>query len=311
MPRPPTARPLLIALATVAPLFGDTTNRVAESGLPRGAGFAADYPSDAGIAADPRTIFADGFESGDFAAWDEHSTGEGVLALVDESAQGRFLGKHSLRVTATLGRNTGGGATKWFESADRLFVRFYVKFAPDCDYTHHLIRLRANKGLTGRDKWSGFGQAGIKPQGDDRFSTGMEPWGDHGRDAPPGKWNFYTYWHEMKPSRDGKHWGNSFQAADQPAIPRDRWICVEFMVKHNTPGQPDGEQACWIDGVPTGHWTGINWRTSPTLMANSLALESYVTDRWTRNPVNIVYFDNVVVANEYIGPAAPMAGSDP
>ena len=43
-----------------------------------------------------------------------------------------------------------------------------------------------------------------------------------------------------------------------------------------------------------------NWRT--TLWANALTLESYVTDRWTKNRTNVVYFDNVVIAKEYVGP---------
>ena len=68
-------------------------------------------------------------------------------------------------------------------------------------------------------------------------------------------------------------------------------------------GQPDGEQAFWIDGRLVGQWHGINWRKSPTLQANALTLESYVTDRWTKNVTNIVYFDNLVIAREYIGPA--------
>jgi hypothetical protein len=90
-----------------------------------------------------------------------------------------------------------------------------------------------------------------------------------------------------------------------PEIPRGKWICVELMVKHNQPGQPDGEQAFWIDGQLQGHWKGINWRKTANLKANALQLESYVTDRWTKNPVNRVWFDNVVVANSYIGPVVP------
>ena len=74
------------------------------------------------------------------------------------------------------------------------------------------------------------------------------------------------------------------------------------MLKHNTPGKSDGEQAYWIDGELRGHWKGINWRKSPGLMANAFTLESYVTDQWTKNPVNIVSFDNVVIARAYIGP---------
>jgi hypothetical protein len=106
----------------------------------------------------------------------------------------------------------------------------------------------------------------------------------------------------MTASPDGKFWGNSFAPARPENIPKDRWICAEFMLRHNTPGQDDGEQAFWIDGQLRGHWKGINWRTAAGLKANALTLESYVTDRWTQHPVNIVYFDNVVIARAYIGP---------
>ncbi len=184
-----------------------------------------------------------------------------------------------------------------------MFVRFYVRFDPGCDYVHHFVTLRANKSLRGGERWSGFGGAGLKPAGDERFSTALEPWGNWGKVPPPGLWNFYSYWHEMRASRDSKFWGNQFIPEAQDAIVNDRWICAEFMLKHNTPGQPDGEQAFWIDGRLLGHWRGINWRKTEGLKANALTLESYVTDRWTKNPVNIVYFDNLVIAREYIGPA--------
>ncbi len=39
-------------------------------------------------------------------------------------------------------------------------------------------------------------------------------------------------------------------------------------------------------------------------MANALTVENYITDRWTRQAVNVVSFDSVVIAREYIGPAA-------
>jgi hypothetical protein len=202
-----------------------------------------------------------------------------------------------------LGENQGDGLTKWFEPVDRVFIRFYVRFDPGCDYVHHFVTLRANKGLRGGDKWSGFGGAGLRPAGDERFSTALEPWGNWARWPAPGKWNFYSYWHEMRASPDGKYWGNSFQAEPQDVIAKGRWICAEFMLQHNTPGKPDGEQAFWIDGRLMGHWRGINWRKTENLKANALTLESYVTDRWTKNPTNVVCFDNLVIAREYIGPA--------
>ena len=271
--------------------------------LPSGKGLAAAYPADRGIARHADVLFADGFESGDMSGgWDEtDSKKKNVFSFpVPGVAE---LGSHCLRVEAHLGADTGGGPTKWFTPAAAVFVRFYTRFAADCDYIHHFVTLRANRGLHGGDKWSGFGGAGLKPDGTDRFSTAIEPFGNSGKFPAPGRWNFYSYWHEMKAGPDHKFWGNTFSVPDAPVIARDRWICVEFMLKHNTPGQPDGEHALWIDGMLQGHWKGINWRKSASLMANALTVESYVTDRWTKQQVNVVYFDNVVIAKSYIGPA--------
>ncbi len=276
-------------------------DRLAAARLPRGAGFAASYARDREIAKHPAVIFADDFEDGAFRErWDE-ARDRGTLAVVPAGANS-VVGERSLRVTATLGKNTGGGVTKWFESAPKVFIRFYVKFDPTCDYVHHFVTLRANRGLKGGDRWSGFGGAGVKPRGDERFSTALEPWGNWGRYPPPGRWNFYSYWHEMKESRDGKFWGNSFRPERGGAIERGRWICAEFLLVHNTPGERDGAQAYWIDGELRGYWGGINWRKSDGLHANALTLEAYVTDRWTKQKTNVVYFDNVVIAREYIGP---------
>ncbi|GAA4464013.1 hypothetical protein GCM10023156_49970 [Novipirellula rosea] len=277
---------------------------VDDSELPSGDGLAAKFTNDSQLNQHAAVIFTDDFEDGELGAkWDETNDRTGdALSFDDPASKSPMLGRRSLKVTATLGQNSGGGFTKWFESSDRLFIRFYTKFDKNCDYVHHFCTLRANKSLQGGDRWSGFGGAGELPDGDERFSTAIEPWGNWGKWSPPGQWNFYSYWHTMQPSPDGKYWGNGFRPETQPNIERGKWICVEFMLQHNTPGQDDGEQAYWIDGELRGHWRGIQWRTSPTLMANAFTLESYVTDRWTKQRVNIVYFDNVVIAKQYIGP---------
>ncbi len=294
---------LLLAARAFAAEAIVRTNLALQKELPEGPGLAAGFVADAGIQTQPDVIFADDFESGTLGErWDETGNKDGqVLSFAEPGAAD--LGHRCLRVEAHLGHDTGGGLTKWFAPADPVFIRFYTKFDSACDYVHHFVTLRANRGLRGGDKWSGFGGAGLKPEGDARFSTAIEPWGDWGRNPPPGKWNFYSYWHEMEISRDGKYWGNSFAVPNAPVISRGRWICVEFMLKHNTPGQPDGEQAFWIDGKLLGHWQGINWRKTDPLKANALTLESYITDRWTRNPTNVVFFDNVVIARQYIGPS--------
>jgi hypothetical protein len=290
---------LFLVLSAVA--FGEERfeNIAAQSKLPREGGLAAAFKADAKIADHKAVIFADNFEEGELGArWDEKGK-----PLTLAPAGGGEVGKQCLKVTATLGENQGGGLTKWFEPADTVFVRFYTRFDAGCDYVHHFVTLRANKGLRGGDKWSGFGGAGNLPKGDERFSTALEPWGDWGKLPAPGQWNFYSYWHEMKASPDQKYWGNQFMPKDQKNIEKGKWICAEFMLKHNTPGEHDGEQAFWIDGKLMGHWKSISWRKTESLKANALTLESYITDRWTKNPVNVVEFDNLVIAREYIGPA--------
>ena len=294
---------VFLTLASAVVAAEPFPNLATQSTLPRGAGFAAKLKADAGAGAHPAVVFADNFEEGELGArWDDKGAGGGkALSFAPPSAE--VCGKRAMKVTARLGENEGDGLAKWFEPVDTVFVRFYVRFDGDCDYIHHFVTLRANKGLRGGDRWSGFGGAGNKPAGDERFSTALEPWGDWAKLPPPGKWNFYSYWHEMKESRDGKYWGNQFMPEQAEPITKARWICAEFMLKHNTPGKPDGEQAMWIDGKLLGHWQGINWRKAEGLKANALTLESYVTDRWTKHPVNIVYFDNLIIAREYIGPA--------
>jgi hypothetical protein len=294
---------MVLAASVLAADPEGAANLAGKVELPAGAGLAAQFPNDAGLKGHRDVIFADDFETGAIGAgWDEPRNPDSKVLQFAAPGDAPSLGQRCLRVEAHLDKDTGGGLTKWFEPADPVFVRFYTRFDPACDYVHHFVTLRANKGLHGGDKWSGFGGAGLKPEGAERFSTAIEPWGNWGRWPAPGRWNFYSYWHEMEVSKDEKYWGNSFGVPAAPVIPRGRWICVEFMLKHNTPGRPDGEQAFWIDGVLQGYWKGMNWRKTPALQANALTLESYVTDRWTKNPVNVVYFDNVVVARRYIGP---------
>jgi len=82
----------------------------------------------------------------------------------------------------------------------------------------------------------------------------------------------------------------------QEAIPKEPLDLRGVHAQTQPTLRSDGEQAFWIDGRLRGHWRDINWRKTESLQANALTLESYVTDQWTKNPTNIVYFDNVVIA---------------
>ena len=163
--------------------------------LPEGKGLAALFPQDAGLKGHADVVFADDFESGALGeGWDETGNKDGKVLSYAPPGKDTGLGGRCLRVEAHLGQDMGGGLTKWFEPADPVFIRFYTRFDEGCDQVHHFVTLRANKGLRGGDKWSGFGGAGLKPEGQGRFSTAIEPWGNWGAWTPPGRWNFYSYW---------------------------------------------------------------------------------------------------------------------
>jgi hypothetical protein len=143
----------------------------------------------------------------------------------------------------------------------------------------------------------------------------------------------YSYWCDMKRSGDGKYWGN-FIWPDPPVLAQaGRWQCVEAMLKCNAVDKSDGELALWLDGqlamhvgpgTRCGPWTGegfrvqtggsgvfpgFRWRTNPELAITYFRLAHFVTtDCYRANkvanppPTNTAWFDDVVLAKEYIGP---------
>jgi hypothetical protein len=73
---------------------------------------------------------------------------------------------------------------------------------------------------------------------------------------------------------------------------------MEIMLKCNTPGRHDGEQAAWIDGEKVLHVKDIRWRDIPELKIHAFWLDLYVHDGLQ---VNRVYFDDVALGHSYIG----------
>lgn len=266
-----------------------------------GKGLAAKYPGDRGLRDDKRVVLVEDFEDAEFRkSWMEVREPSEKMRLVDDRV-GR-----SLEIPSDIDKDTGGHLYRMISPGlETAHLRFYVWFEPEHSYVHHFVNLM---GYNPPTRWP-QGHAGEKPEGDDRFTTGIEPWGEWGKVTPPGLWNFYSYWCEMKKSPDGKFWGNSFRTPKGVPVDRGRWICVEIMLKCNTVGKADGEQAFWIDGRGAGRWGGIRWRTSKDLNVNGVCLSYYITDRIPRGEdakalrkKNRVRFDDVVVATEYIGP---------
>jgi hypothetical protein len=329
----------------------------AQAQLPEGNGLSAKYPGDKGIEADPAVVFVEQFDEPSVEEmvknWNEAKNKPGMAFTDDVPAES--AGGTSLKMTAVRGKDEGAHLFKVFKPGyEQLYARFYVKFAKDNGYLHHFIKLQGSinppnypeGGAGGRptDSWT----TGIEPT---RSDKNKYPATDYG---PPGIWHFYSYWPEMRSweTPDGKpnnppngtgtsFYGNFFAPVKPCVVPRDEWVCVEFMVKMNDVDKPNGGQAFWINGklagnfmpgAVRGYWMrdtfrndptdqrsrpfeGIRWRTKPEVLVNKLWFLYYMSEDAFKNTEqnaagtanaqqNSVWFDHVVVAKQYIGPLA-------
>ena len=167
--------------------------------------------------------------------------------------------------------------------------------------------------------------------GDERLTTGIEPYGRQWR------WDFYSYWMGMRSSPDKHSWGHDFINDPDLIAERDKWVCVELMMKMNEPvTEHNGQQALWIDGkpwkkdgqtvsnlgngFPKGKWVwdsftpdpngvpfeGFQWRSDEDLKLNFLWVLLYIT-KAPPGYVSKVWFDDIIVAKRYIGPSSSQA----
>lgn len=308
-------------------------------------GLAGKYPGDAGIERDPRVIFAENFEEPSpealWGRWESITDKPGMTFTGDVPAGS--AGKQSLLMERTQGpgpalygrlKNRAGGF-----GYDRVFARYYVKFDPDCGEIHHFgTCLGGNLPAT---PWPSV-KAGQPTDGAKSFWSGIEPFGSKWtwdfytywcemRGSPPrgqtwgnsfvhdpqlrvekGRWICVEQMIQMNDVGDTNgeqalwldgqlvaHLGKGF--------PKGRWTFDKF-----EPGK-GGEGVRWnrekgdrehfqvpAEGEP---FEGFRWRTVRELNVNYVWLYLF-----TQKPAGHrmkVWFDDVVVATDYIGPIRP------
>ena len=333
---------LTLSLLAHAGISAQEVGEGVEAELPQGnTGIAAKHPDERGLQSDPEVVFVESFDAAGAVSdlkphWDSVKN-TSIMSLSDDVPTGSGGGK-SLLMSHVGGESTGGHLYRRLRPGyDKLHVRFYVKFDPDCGQIHHFFHVG---GYNPPTRWP-QGGAGQRPRGNERFSTGVEPFGNAWR------WDYYTYWMEMRGSPPrGQTWGNTFVRDPELKVERGKWICVELMMKMNDPvTEHNGEMALWIDGqlvshlgegFPKGKWVydkftpgeggrGIRWsdeKGGPERFSVSPGGEPFAGFRWRRDEglklnylwvllfitkapqghVSKVWFDNIVVAKEYIGP---------
>jgi hypothetical protein len=302
-------------------------------------GIASKYPGDKGLADDPAVVFVENFDVGTLdeilKRWESVQHKE-ILSLSTDVPEASGEGK-SLLMTHVGGRGDGAHLYRRLAPGyDKLYVRFYVKFDRDCAPIHHFFHVGGYNPATAWPQ----GGAGQRPRGSERFTTGIEPHGDawdwdyyaywmEMRGSPPrgqtwgnsflgkskvdverGKWICVELMMKMNDVGDtngelalwidGKpvsHLGKGF--------PKGKWIFDKFL-----PGE-GGEGVRWSDakrgpeqlkfpdeGLP---FDGFRWRSDERLKLNFLWVLLYIT-KSPQDHVSKVWFDNIVVATEHIGP---------
>jgi predicted amidohydrolase len=307
---------------------------------PARAGIAAEYPGDQGIERDSRVVFAENFEEPSLDVlkqhWQQVQNAE-IMAFSADVPAGSS-GKRSLLLTHVGGTGNGGHLYRNLEPGyEKLHARFYVKFDPDCAPIHHFGTNMG--GYNPPTPWP-QGGAGLRPGGDKAFTVGVEPFGSSWvwdyyaywcemRGSPPkgqtwgnsfirdpklkverGRWTCVELMVKMNDLEDingemalwidGKpvsHLGKGF--------PKGKWVFDKFV-----PGE-GGEGIRWNEAtaareridVPKGGqpFEGFRWRTAKELRLNYLWVYLYITQAPAEH-VSRVWFDDIVVATDYIGP---------
>lgn len=299
-----------------------------------GSVIADDHPGDEGIEADPDVVFAEGFEEGSVQAvlerYQDHKNEEGMT--LESDVPDLSSGSASLRLIAS---SDGENATDFFKRLDpghdELFVRYYAKYEANVPWHHTGVWIG---GYNPPSDWPNP-QAGLRPNGDDRFSVSLEPM-EQG--ATP-RLDFYNYWMTMHswmdvPSGDTAYYGNSL-VHDPDLVATGDWQCIEIHVRLNPdPSSAAGaELALWVedevvvqftDAAPLGYWIkdkfcpdeaigtectdyrpqspdlvplDLQLRSTTDLELNAFWPQNYITDGGGGS----VWYDDMVIATRRVG----------
>jgi hypothetical protein len=312
-----TARSLLCIVALA---FGSTLTAVAQegtaakpAGVPEGPGLSAKYPGDVGIEKDPAVLIFEGFEDTPKKVdWMQEGGWFGGGAFGPETSQ--FLtdkdpaaGKSCVEYHLKKGEKSAAGSGMFHKipPQDTVYIRTYRKFEEGWEwpvgYGPHDLGIHGylgefSDGPTSTDLhllldfWM---------TGDTILRVGgakheIKDWGAFIREnygpVPVGSGGFP--WNVSKPDK----------------IVPGKWHCAEIMVKLSTPGKRDGIARLWVNGKLVSNFTDVPLRDAQHAdMKLSLLLYSHYFH--PGSPKDQVHWaDQLVVAKEYIGPVAPLAG---
>jgi hypothetical protein len=295
------------------------------SRLPEGRGIAAPCPRDEGIKDHRSVLFADGFEtvSGDRLT-------DGVLSEGDDRSHWNHAWYHAWG-SCTVGRVSGSirsgrqslelslngpgsiGLSKYLRPGrERIFLRYYVRYADDFPGAHHV-----GGAVEARAPGVPHANPGVVANGSNKITVLLDHWSFEPGMTAPGPLVAYVYhmdqqhqWGEqfypsgkIQPQENERRklFGPTFVSRPDLVPERGRWYCYELMAEAGAPTTRGGRVAFWVDGRLRADFPNLRFRTTKDLKLNRVDLGLYES---RQNGRKSVWFDDVVVATEYIGPMA-------
>ncbi|MCB1922378.1 MAG: DNRLRE domain-containing protein [Gammaproteobacteria bacterium] len=266
------------------------------------AGFAARFPRDEGIYQHPAVVFATGFESSDWYEEWSASREPASAEPVSEDAANHFapLSGKALRVTIEQGKK--GGLN--------LLYRFREKTGaePDAMHFRYYVRLGESWKPLVSGKMPGFAGTYNRAGWGGRRSDGVNGWSARGayKVASSAQGDAYALGSYIYHADSSTKFGDlvGWNLGNTGLIEKNRWYSVEQYVRLNTPGKADGEVKAWLDGVLVYQRRGLRFRDIPDLHIETLWMNVYHGGVDAAPSDLNLFIDNVVIAREYIGPAA-------
>ena len=289
-----------------------------EGPLPEGnTGIARDYPGDEGIKDAPGVLFTENFEdvSEPTEFWGQWTNVFQVsqLQIVTEpdTVNG---GERALEMLfpQTNSPMSNGLARRLEEAQDILFLRFYTMYDPEWD-TEKNMSFHNGGSISPHYNVDGESTPGTPADGTNKYLVNYEATAWSG--PTPGHLIAYVYHPEQRDdygdifyptgevmpntSMPG-NFGDNFVSRPNMAPPLGEWLCFEFMVKANTPGQRDGRIAMWLNGLLVADFPNMRFRDTDSLTIDYFSIGGYLVRNTIR--ANRLWYDDVIAASRYIGP---------
>lgn len=219
-------------------------------------------------------IFADGFESGNYSAWDAQSVGRGTLSFPSFPSSDPYEGDYNARFVSDDINWAGWGRVRKNipDAYQELYVRGYHKFdsLPSGNYQYYEFSLM--NAMPGWD-WA-TAQAQLRKESDTFF------------------WRV-----GLKDDSGTRHYEVSSPLSPPPQL--DRWYCIELYARVGSDPvdpAPYGQAILWVDGSQVASVSGVD--TDGWSHLNRAWAGAYKNDQPATRTFN---FDNFVVSDSRIG----------